>query len=190
MASLTANGVRDNQRQKVYDWENKKIQPMLKKDLTLEECRKLITEVFASYGLEPPEVKDGRGRRSACWERPYTIKLPTFARKPVPVLHECAHGIVDRYYKVRGEAPHGTTFLRIYLNLLAKFGKLPLRTLRSSAAEAHLNVAPASTCLPPPAALVRRMWELQRAERAAYSIWQNTKKELDAIRAQLARSKA
>ena len=57
---------RDNQRQRVYNWEIQYLNKLpSNKSLTLEECKKLIQKACLKYSKPLPEIQDGRGTRIA-----------------------------------------------------------------------------------------------------------------------------
>ena len=113
---------------------------------TTKECQQYIKKVanyewftarwqiyYPSYLPDRvPNVGDGRGRGSACWQKSsYTIKLPTWARNEATILHEMAHWIVDmaqvRVYQGtvswmdkqydKDHAAHGVEFAAVLLEL-------------------------------------------------------------------------
>ena len=140
--------MRDTQRSKVYKWEraNKLLWDVSKKNMSLEDCQALANKAFDRYGLSHPVVKDGRGRSAACWKPGQNrIDLPLWARSEVVCLHECAHGITDRFYEAHspGEefAWHGPEFMRVFLDLLITFLKVGSTELRASARDAKIKVA-------------------------------------------------
>jgi len=49
--------MRDSQRSKVYQWER----TLPSKELSLDECKALITKACHYYGKAVPLVNDGRG---------------------------------------------------------------------------------------------------------------------------------
>ncbi len=130
---------RDSQRSKVYEWER----PYHKNTLTLSECQALVEEVFKKYSLEAPRVADGRGRSSACYKPGiHVICIPVWARKHSIVLHECAHGLVD---KIEPElAWHGPEFARVYAQLLAHYKYDTLSDIITSLKNKNIKVARAA----------------------------------------------
>ena len=114
---------RDSQRSAIYAWESMicKAWPRCNEKLTLEECVELIRQVWEDYrpGQTPPIVGDGRGRRRACGNRGQ-IKLPTWARTKIMVLHEVAHSLQQT------RPWHGPEFARLALELWSEYAFLPL----------------------------------------------------------------
>ena len=161
---------RDNQRQKVYNWEHANIpgwpasasSPPV---LSLEECEALIKRICADYRASVPVIKDGRRNRNAS-AGAYIIKLPRWSRFGPVVLHEMAHVILNQ--KAPSVAGHGPEFMRLYLDLLAKYAKLPLRELRSSAAKAGLQVATSCKCPQPQTPEEKRLRAVVNEARKSY----------------------
>ena len=88
-------------------------------------------------------MRDGRGRRAACYlyrgnrKRPH-IKLPKWARRKWVVCHEAAHAIV-RHDK-EGVPAHGAYFMRVYIDLLVQHCGHDLNALEGSAKIAGIKV--------------------------------------------------
>ena len=141
------NGIRDSQRQKVYDWEGTHV-PGSSVLIPLADCEALIARVCADYNLHSPPVRDGRGTRAARGGSEF-INLPRWSRSVPIVLHETAHAILIGKYGSYRYAPHGPEFMRLYLDLLAKYAKLPARELRASATAVGLKIA-VSSAVPKP----------------------------------------
>jgi len=152
--TLATRSGRDSQRAKVYRWEKAAswwVDMMLTEPLTLVECTELVCRVFKAFGYSTcPYIRDGRGSR---WARGdlYTISLPKWARRPVVVYHEAAHsllcnGTANKRYLARNQRiavpAHGPEFVRLYIELLARYAKLDRRTLCESARAAKVKVAP------------------------------------------------
>ena len=121
---------RDSQKNAVYSWERaveKKFK--LNHSLSLDECQQLINRIWAKHSRQPPPiVKDGRARRSACYEDwGHCIKLPVPQRRPMVVLHELAHALLRRQWKEPG---HGKCFARIVLDLYCKEFSIPLAEIK------------------------------------------------------------
>lgn len=125
--------MRDSQRSAVYAWERALEErfPHLKTKMSLEECGELIARVWEDHrpGQTPPQLGDGRRRRTACGSR-HSICLPRWARHPSVVLHEVAHGLAA--FVAPGPA-HGPGFARVFLDLLAHYAKIPANEARALA---------------------------------------------------------
>ena len=129
-----AGRARDNQRSKVYNWED----TLSHTQMTLAACEALANKMRAVYGLGPVLVKDGRGTRRA---RAFgsSISLPSWARTNIIVLHETAHTI-DAW----DNPSHGPVFMRIYIDLLTRSGVGTNRELTKSAKATGIKVAPST----------------------------------------------
>jgi hypothetical protein len=109
---------RDNQRKALYAWE-RTLGCCGGEDMSLAECQALVNRVWRRYGYGlPPEVTDGRGRRSGYGNR-HRIALPRVTRNIHYVLHEVAHSLVAQH--LRGVAPHGPEYARVLLGLLEEY---------------------------------------------------------------------
>ena len=122
---------RDNQRSRVYKAEG----IPLECEMTLSECAEFAGATCKKakrdiYRLFPElkdridgrtiKVKDGRGRRKACFDpNVWAIKLPRWSRSKQVVCHEVAHAYA--YMLSPRPAWHGREFAGIYL-LLVKHG--------------------------------------------------------------------
>lgn len=146
---------RDTQRSKVYRWERLAVddwpvgihqEPVL----TLDECQALVNRIYRLNGPrfpkghfmagKPrwgiPKVKHSRG--TWAWGGSRWIKLPPWARDPKVVCHEAAHGLVEGDH-------HGPYYVRVYIELLARYCGKDRAGLLASAKEAGVKVAPWAT---------------------------------------------
>lgn len=108
---------RDNQRSKVYHWEQTYLFKLkTNTSLSLTSCEKIITDICLSRNIRMPMVKDGRGRKTAggCYRY---VTLPRWARNKVIALHEVTHTILDNGVT----AWHGPEFVALYIELLDKY---------------------------------------------------------------------
>ncbi len=134
--------VRDQQRKKLYDWEEAaaerdeyRCEPM-----SLAEIEQLGSRIWSDYKFShaAPEVKDGRGRRRANGSM-FAVSFPTWTRNLQSALHEYAHAItfgeVGRYHEI-----HGPAFVRIYIELLVRYADGYLPVLLGSAKGGRLRV--------------------------------------------------
>ena len=118
--------MRDMQRRKVYDWEEKELQthnlsvPVEFKDIP--DFSKAMLRA-AGYKYRVPKFKDGRRCRKASY-RPNskTIVLPRWARTNVVIAHELAHYIVDKEVGLANAPWHGGYFMAAFLRLLVAAG--------------------------------------------------------------------
>lgn len=146
--------MRDNQRQKVYDWERQyqdksfgwrpqldgRALSRIDQEMTLKECQKLATAIARYYKRIPPKVTDGRGHRNATWYRCQNeIALPRWARQPVVVIHECAHMITDVLFRGARVASHGREFVGVEIFLFTRYLKMNKSDLARSANQAGVD---------------------------------------------------
>jgi hypothetical protein len=91
---------------------------------TVQECQAYVDRVVHSDWwtsrsmIREVEVRDGRGRRSACATTRYgrpVIKLPLWARTPDTILHELAHHLNTVGYD------HGKEFKAAFYALAKRF---------------------------------------------------------------------
>ena len=110
---------RDNQKNKVYDWENEHV-PVTGEELSLAQCEQLIHQAlvwwFRDSMVSMPLIKNGKGTRIARGGAT-TINLPRWARNYGVVLHETSHCLVDRMGHNK-DGGHGPYFMRTYIELL------------------------------------------------------------------------
>ena len=143
--------LRDQQRSKLYAWETRECDARRTSDnceplMELREIKKLVTKVARDYGLTKRKVrvKDGRGRRIACYSHyERAIKLPLWARRPVVVLHELAHWIT-RVMWGEDYAAHGREFTGIFMELLRRYNGEDLVAMQESANKVRLDFIPNS----------------------------------------------
>ena len=136
--------IRDTQRQKVYRAEREALWGTRTSFKDLKEVNAYICHVINSHywkkrqGSPYIDVRDGRGRSSACAFDKQTIALPKWARKDVIILHELAHTLVNfSYHRV---APHGREFAKEYLGLIKRFiGKESYSLLKESYKKNHVH---------------------------------------------------
>lgn len=122
--------MRDSQRQAVYNWERGLMAKFPSPELTLAECTELVNRVWRDYRPDsvPPKVLDGRGRSKACGSR-WQIKLPRWARRPIVVLHEVAHALLDGKELMF----HGREFAMLVLELWNRYAGVPRDVARAAA---------------------------------------------------------
>ena len=60
---------RDSQRERVYRFDSKVRALTTDEDMSLTDITLLVTKLSQAYGVQPPMVKDGRGKRQAASNR-------------------------------------------------------------------------------------------------------------------------
>jgi putative metallohydrolase (TIGR04338 family) len=141
---------RDNQRAKIYRAEREGLGGLSYLFKDLKDVNKYIDYILrSSYwkklnGSPYIDVRDGRGRRSACAFNKHTIALPRWARTDVFVLHELTHTVVNfNYTKV---ADHGREFAKEFLGLVKRFmGKECYLILKESYKKNHVHYTKVAT---------------------------------------------
>lgn len=114
--------------------------------MSLTECRILVERVWQDYyhDVGPPKVVRGKGHYAT--GSLDVIRLPKWGKRPITVLHEVTHAILQMWTARRclpEVEPHGPEFVRLYIGLLARYWKPPLRRqLLRTAAERGVEMAP------------------------------------------------
>lgn len=132
--------IRDQQRSKVYKWEQTtfgKLQHT--EELSLKECTRIARQVQKAYGLEYQllRVCDGRGFKRAVAYRS-SIYLPKWARNRVVILHELTHWLCMNAPST-GNDFHGPIFVRTYMELLNWCDVGTMKWLRQTATDFRLK---------------------------------------------------
>lgn len=140
--------MRDNQKQRVYDWEGalersiKGKHPELLVELPIAVCKALVDKISEVYKITAPKVRKHRltnGRTAHYMHFGNTITLPTgWACNGITVAHEMAHCLTSNMYEL--VEPHGAEFVRVFANVLCKFLELNTEEIENSIREAKLNV--------------------------------------------------
>ena len=139
--------VRDQQRSKVYKWEQSFRDT---KTMPLEDCAALIKKAVNHYNLRMPRVADGRGCRRALYAAyKYTITLPKWARTPEVTLHETAHLVADTLFLCNRGPAHGREFVGVFMYLLSKYAGYDIKELAKSANKHGVDFLAAANCKPP-----------------------------------------
>lgn len=139
--------VRDSQRSKLYRAE-RVIYDRCKKFETLDEVERYIRSILGDAWLRKEfpsmmycgtfDLKDGRGRRSACfmalngWVE---FSFPRWSRNEVVIIHEVAHWIMHQECKLKNirYASHGPEFASAMSRLIhRRMGDETFRELTNS----------------------------------------------------------
>jgi hypothetical protein len=128
---------RDFQRQKVYDWEAKYIEPQDKSKVDFESAQKIVDYVWAQEGLSysPKVVELPKQTKRACAKANRTrVLLPREGTvSTATLLHELAHSMTMTHDD-EGDR-HGEKFAGIYMQLLDRYLKIPLVVSMHTAAK-------------------------------------------------------
>lgn len=118
---------RDSQRSRLYKWEQRlrrEHRDTTPQEMSLDDCDRLIARAYRVYGLKwSGRTVAGKSERHSATGSRFQVSLPRWARQPIVVLHEAAHGILNTLEE-RGDyrAPHGPEFARIMIELWHHFG--------------------------------------------------------------------
>ena len=137
---------RDNQKQRLYNWETKYIKPTQGELLDSWACYSLMQEACADYGVRtPPLVYHQKSDHpyfkyhGATPEKDF-VNIPYRDRYKWIVLHEVAHAI--NHQLNNDAAGHGPEYATIYFALLAKYHDFPKNRLISWAYVHGLSFKP------------------------------------------------
>jgi hypothetical protein len=105
--------------------------------MSLATCRTLALDAYRMYGLRPATYRVLKAaRKPSGWAT--GMRLPRHCRTVPSVLLYAAHGITEHLDP--DAPPHGWTFCRIYIELLAAHAVADRYTLMRTAREAGLNI--------------------------------------------------
>ena len=135
---------RDNQKSKVYKWENKHL-PFIGEELSLDQCEQLVHQALAWWLRDSkpsmPLIKSGRGTRIARGGS-RIINLPRWSRNYGVVLHETAHCLIERMGHGKVDGGHGPYFMRTYVELLGHFLRMDKPDLIRKAKADKIKIMP------------------------------------------------
>jgi len=127
--------VRDYQRQRVYDWENRNIEPKDSSIIPYAQAQMMVNYIWEQEGLLfPPSVREmpkqnrtveAKANRSNVWVKPEGISSWV-------LLHELAHSLTTKTFDEDSQR-HGPAFVGVYMRLLEKHLRIPLPLLMYSA---------------------------------------------------------
>lgn len=135
--------MRDFQRQRVYDWENKHIRKKVSTKLAdLEFIRKIVNYIWNDLGYElPPEVVVNKSYKTKSTGNRYEIKFMPSMVNEFTAIHELAHSINMRYDFVAYDS-HGPNYVADYCFLLNHYYKVDefylIGTLKESGVKINL----------------------------------------------------
>lgn len=138
---------RDNQRQRVYNWERSEGWYDGTKNMEKSECIKIIRsawEAFAGDRTVPPLpiiFKDWRNRSCYQWrDGTHKIIINKRDNRAEACLHEVAHGLITSFIG-RPFEPHGPYFMSLYITLLATYCGYDGAALRQRAMRHGIRIA-------------------------------------------------
>lgn len=131
---------RDDQRSRVYAWEDRMIAPRDRTTIARDAAQGIVDALWAELGLRyPPSVEPlpRQVRRRLADASRLCIRLP----EQTPswcVLHELAHALTSTH---DGEFDqHGPRFVGVYLQLLVRYMGMSARDLLMSLRDAGIRV--------------------------------------------------
>ena len=143
--STGAKKIRDNQKSKVYRWENKHLPNISGEELSLDQCGQLIHQAIAWWFRDSkpvmPIIKNGKGTRVARGGAKF-INLPKWARNYGAVLTETTHCLIERMKHNDVDGGHGPYFMRTYIELLGYFLNMDKTELVRQAKADKIKIIP------------------------------------------------
>lgn len=140
--------VRDNQRQRVYNWERHTLCIWDYPTIEMPEVKKLVKRISDRYQLAVPEVGYGQGAVNASYRSEHKVVFPCWARTIPVVCHEMAHAVTARVHWGRAVAAHGKEFVRIYMDTLVWQEVATIEALINTAREFRIDFAAPDNCKP------------------------------------------
>ena len=126
--------MRDQQKNKVYSWEQRYIAPHDKSQVPFEQIQSLVDHVWEQEGLQhPPRVKN-LPRNAHCRSGDATRTIVRFHEGTTPtwiILHELAHSMTSDVD--HNSNWHGSLFVGQYILLVSKYLGIKLSDLIVSA---------------------------------------------------------
>jgi hypothetical protein len=134
----------DSQRLAVYAWERDFVEKAIGDEIMgRDACENLVRSASGFLGMRAPRIVYTKIEGAPCRAVPDTheLHIATWGRGHVTLLHEVGH--LDTWPTVmRGEAAHGPTFLGCVMGLYARFLRIPLPHLVSTARMRNLDFLP------------------------------------------------
>jgi hypothetical protein len=132
---------RDYQRSKVYTWENRVIAPLAQGVVSFDQSQGVVNAIWAEMGLKyPPAIErlPKQARATVASATRLVISLPE--KTPAwCVLHEIAHAMTS---SVEDQSDgHGSLFMGLYLQLIARYFRMDLGALLLSVDEDGIKIA-------------------------------------------------
>jgi len=129
---------RDTQGARVYRWEDTEtfLEVLAEVYLPLWEIKQLVERVCGDYGRAVPHISRGRRCRSARTCGKNLVVFPWASRNPMVVLHELAHVLCPSHVEA-----HGPEYMRVYIDLLLRYGEGSGYGLLESARKSGIKVA-------------------------------------------------
>ena len=134
------SGKRDQQRSRVYQWENRVVAPHDSTVIAFPAVQAMVNAIWADMGLlYPPSVEPLplQATKTVASANRLTIYLP--AQTPSwCLLHELAHAMTTT---MEGNSDgHGEIFMGVYCQLIVRYLRLGLEDLRRSAQQDGIRI--------------------------------------------------
>lgn len=134
----------DVQRFAVYAWERDFVERAVPAEImSRDQCDNFVRRASAHLGMRAPKVVYCKLDGNKCWAVPDTheLHIASWGRSHVTLLHEVAH--LDTWPTVmRGEAPHGPTFVGSAMALYSFFLRIPVHELERTARMRGIQFVP------------------------------------------------
>lgn len=137
---------RDNQRGRVYAWEDEVIAPLDPSSISFSAAQGMVDAIWLEMGLRhPPKVEPlpVQVRRRLADASRLLLRLPTLTPSWC-LLHEMAHAMTSTHDGQSDQ--HGSVFMGIYVQLLVRYLRLPqpwlLATLRQAGVRVDMQAKP------------------------------------------------
>jgi hypothetical protein len=131
---------RDDQRGRVYAWENAHVGPRDPTMVAFAEAQAMVDAIWADRGLRfPPRVEALSRRSSAVLAQ--ASRLVLYLPPATPswcILHELAH-TMSMTHDDRSDG-HGPVFMGLYVQLLERYMRLPAAGLMETLGRAGIRV--------------------------------------------------
>jgi|GEM_PF-1365531 len=134
--------LKDYQKQRVYDWEEKMLMPHSKK-INEKNARALINKIALDYGMSAPRLK---WRKFTNYSKYDSEAIYFGARDNISLLHEMAHHIHDHAICFDDSLPHHSSgFVHCAIELYARYADIDPKFLLSSAHNKEILGDPAQS---------------------------------------------
>jgi len=131
---------RDRQRSKVYAWEERFVAPCDPSTIVLAQAQGMVDAIWTEMGLRfPPKVEPlpRQAHATMADANRLTIRLADTCPSWW-LLHELAHSLTSTH-DGRSDG-HGANFMGLYVQLLARYLRLPLDALLASVHAAGIEI--------------------------------------------------
>lgn len=130
--------VRDNQRNRVYEWEKSLINNHQNTKMTAEQITQLIAKVCTDYNLREPGIKFKKNDRGhSCAIGGHRVEFIASQYDIMTTLHEMAHIYIQQNKKPLNKfAGHGPEYVNIYMNFLERYHNMNM-TFMQQVARTH-----------------------------------------------------